>query len=280
MATLSIEELFSQLIEKNDFWSANLLLKNSFNRNVEDVESFKRFFDFSLKVARWNINLDSRITFLEQAKSGLIIFSENVDINDDILKLIQSCQKEIAATHEDIEKIEQELVVKKNNEIQQNNINLLSKLIDCKMPLQNCSTQEQFHELLIDIKNTEELIQVSYLDVEQKSLFDDLTKEYPELIKNKLNEIERKRLREYNKTAVAEFNAVFGKFKNNEDKYKNNLVELKRLVANRLFIFEADQLYNETLIFYNHVYSYIFGSLDEEGKYRLTELAIDTEKKR
>lgn len=279
MASLNVDDLFNMLMENNDIWSANLVLKNNFNKNVGDEDSFKRFFDFSIKIAKWNINLASRSTFLEQAKSALVFFSENGELKNETIELIQACQNEIASVQVEIDSVEQQLEAKRINEIKEKNIDLLSNLIECKMPLQKCEDQEQFHDLLKQIKNTEEQIHISFLDNEQKLLFDELTKEYPELIKNKLNEFERTRLKGYNKTAVTEFNEVFEQFKQNEDKYKNNIIELKRLVAKRLFRFETDQLYNETLIYYNHVYSYIFGSLDEEGKYRLTELAISTDKR-
>lgn len=45
-----------------------------------------------------------------------------------------------------------------------------------------------------------------------------------------------------------------------------------------LFSYDASKLFNETLIYYNHVYSFIFNKLDDNGKFRLTQISIDSEK--
>ncbi|PAM91453.1 hypothetical protein B4N84_28255, partial [Flavobacterium sp. IR1] len=142
------------------------------------------------------------------------------------------------ATQEEIEIAEQELENRRIQNIKELNVELLSTLVEYKLLLQKCIKQEQFHDLLEDIKSTEERIQIDFLETEQKLLISELTKEYPELIKNKLNEFEHAKVKENNKAAVAEFNEVFKQFKKDEDKYKNNLIQLKRLVS-RLFRFET-----------------------------------------
>lgn len=43
--------------------------------------------------------------------------------------------------------------------------------------------------------------------------------------------------------------------------------------------YDAGRLFNETLIFYNHVYSYIFNKLDDNGKLELTKYSIECERK-
>ena len=51
------------------------------------------------------------------------------------------------------------------------------------------------------------------------------------------------------------------------------------LVSSTLFAFDAGRLFNETLIYYNHVYSFIFGKLDDDGKLALTRYSIECERK-
>ena len=44
-------------------------------------------------------------------------------------------------------------------------------------------------------------------------------------------------------------------------------------------MFDASRLYNETLVYYNHVYNYILGQLSDEEKFTLTKYAVMSERK-
>ena len=83
---------------------------------------------------------------------------------------------------------------------------------------------------------------------------------------------------DYNKKAVVAFESAFKKFRNDEATYKNHS-QLFSLASSTLFAFDAAKLFNETLIYYNHVYSYIFSKLDEDGKLALTRFSIECERK-
>lgn len=45
-------------------------------------------------------------------------------------------------------------------------------------------------------------------------------------------------------------------------------------------MFDASRLYNETLVYYNHVYNYILNELSDEEKFTLTKYAVMCERKR
>ena len=51
--------------------------------------------------------------------------------------------------------------------------------------------------------------------------------------------------------------------------------KLKSLLVECLFSYNQEKLLQETLIYYNYVYSYIFNKLDNEGKKLMTEWAIN-----
>lgn len=74
------------------------------------------------------------------------------------------------------------------------------------------------------------------------------------------------------------YNSAFTSFKNNESRYKDKS-QLFGLVSTTLFAYDAGRLFNETLIFYNHVYAYIFNKLDDNGKLELTKYSIECERK-
>ena len=112
---------------------------------------------------------------------------------------------------------------------------------------------------------------------EQKKHYNQLNKECTENISAKIHELEYIKNIEYNKNAVNAYNIAFQKFKIDENKYKNQ-TQLFQLVSSTLFAYEASRLFNETLIFYSHVYSFIFGKLDDEGKFLLTKYSIEWQK--
>ncbi|PLT33628.1 hypothetical protein [Bacillus sp. V5-8f] len=279
MITESQNTFLEELINNNDIYSANILLKNIFSKNVSDPLVFNKFFEFCMKISRWNIDLPSRTMFLDQADSALIFFSENTDITRETLEIIQKCQAEITEVKKEISSVHYIQEDKIVDELIEKNKECLLKLTEYKFKLQKCNNQNSFQELLKRIEFTENNIQKDLLEESQQKLYEELTKDYQQIISQKLNEFERLKVKAYNKKAVQDYYYVFQEFKRDEEKHKNNFVELKRLVGRRLFCYDANQLYSETMIYYNNVYSYIFSKLDDEGKYRLTELAIDTEKK-
>ena len=93
-----------------------------------------------------------------------------------------------------------------------------------------------------------------------------------------MRQLEYKDNIDYNKKAVNAYNSAFTSFKNNESRYKDKS-QLFSLVSTTLFAYDAGRLFNETLIFYNHVYSYIFNKLDDNGKLELTKYSIECERK-
>ena len=53
---------------------------------------------------------------------------------------------------------------------------------------------------------------------------------------------------------------------------------LKNLLIDKLFSFSQEKLFPETLNYYNFVYSFIFGKLDNDGKLFMTECAINNKR--
>lgn len=192
--------------------------------------------------------------------------------------MVYACQNEVDNIRNEITRIEQIQIDRRVEDAKKEQSELILKLTEYKFALGKSRNQQEFNTLLEKIKVVEEQIDVSFLTEMDEKLYKELTMDYPNIINQKLNEFEKVKVKEYNKKAVSDFYQVFNEFKQNEDKYKTSMLELKRLVRTRLFSYDAGRLLNETIIYYNHVYSYIFGKLDEEGKYNLTELAIELEK--
>ena len=66
-------------------------------------------------------------------------------------------------------------------------------------------------------------------------------------------------------------------YKKEPSKYKDEST-LKALMTTKFFAFDTSKLFNESLVFYNHVYSLVFQEASDHLKYKLTEWALNTVK--
>lgn len=271
-------DLFEKLVSENNIWDAHTVGKNLYNRDLSNKDNFEKYFKFVILVGSYPIEIDTRKYFVTEAETALVFFSENSDMNLEQLNFIRKCRQQLMKVTNDIKELEYKTFKEENGKIVEENNNYLSELVTLKGKLFTSNQQEQFDKLLLEVNKNENSLKKEFLTDEQKELYDTLTKEYSEIISKKMADLNQRNNVQYNKTAIKDFKHVFEEFRDNEAKYKNSESQLFALVSKRLFSYDASKLFNETLIYYNHVYSFIFSKLDDDGKFRLTQISIDTEK--
>lgn len=271
-------DLFEKLVSENNIWDAHTVGKNLYNRDLSNKDNFEKYFKFVILVGSYPIEIDTRKYFVTEAETALVFFSENSDMNLEQLNFIRKCRQQLMKVTNDIKELEYKTFKEENGKIVEENNNYLSELVTLKGKLFTSNQQEQFDKLLLEVNKNENSLKKEFLTDEQKELYDTSTKEYSEIISKKMADLNQRNNVQYNKTAIKDFKHVFEEFRDNEAKYKNSESQLFALVSKRLFSYDASKLFNETLIYYNHVYSFIFSKLDDDGKFRLTQISIDTEK--
>lgn len=271
-------DLFNELIKKNEIWDAHTVGKNLYNKDLSNKELFAKYFNFVVAVSGYPIEIETRKYFINEAETALLFFSENVDMSDDALNLIIESRRKLINNANAIKDLELKHSVQQQDARINENNSSLSELVALKGKLYGAVSQEQFDKLLIEVSNIESSIHKESFTNDQKALYDSLTKEYSQIVSKKMTDLNRISCVEYNKTAMRDFKDAFNEFKANEEKYINSQSQLFNLVSKRLFSHDASLLFNETLIYYNHVYSYIFSKLDDDGKFWLTQISIDTER--
>lgn len=202
----------------------------------------------------------------------------HADLTDDIINDIHVYHNRLGAVVTDIAQLEQEEYEKQKRAIEATNTTQIKKLYTIKQKLENAKTHAEFDKLLQEISAVDAEIDHDNLTSEQKTHYDQLNKSCTDTISAKMRQLEYKDNIDYNKKAVNAYNSAFTSFKNNESRYKDKS-QLFGLVSTTLFAYDAGRLFNETLIFYNHVYSYIFSKLDDNGKLELTRYSIECERK-
>ena len=269
--------MFNEYKDAGKIQEALLIGRNMVNKAPGDSECVNAYLDF-LMLAEKLPRTDERKSFADQANLVLSFYEENADLTDDIINDIHVYHNRLGAVVTDIAQLEQEEYEKQKRAIEATNTTQIKKLYTIKQKLENAKTHAEFDKLLQEISAVDAEIDHDNLTSEQKTHYDQLNKSCTDTISAKMRQLEYKDNIDYNKKAVNAYNSAFTSFKNNESRYKDKS-QLFGLVSTTLFAYDAGRLFNETLIFYNHVYSYIFSKLDDNGKLELTRYSIECERK-
>ena len=270
-------ELFEKL-KDNFIWDAQIVGKNLFCQKPNEETIFNEYFSFCIKIATYPVEIETRTFFINEAELALNVFSEKCNIDESKLKIIQDARSELVAVSRKInEDIQSQTEEQGKSSFEANN-KVLSELSKLKSEMLHVVGQAQFDDVLKKMSDLEESLDKTILDKHQTALYNSLTRDFSTLISQKMTEITHCEDIQYNKRAAKSFKKAFDLFKENEDKYKKSDRELYGLVSGYLFAFDAKRLFNECLVYYNHVYSYIFNKLDDDGKFRFTQFSFDTPK--
>lgn len=271
-------ELFNTYKNAGKISEALLIGRNAFNRNPDNAEVFDAYFSYLCTLAETLPSFADRFHFSDQANVALSFYSENAALTEAVVGDIKAYQDRLEKICNTIYKEQQERADKQRQEKENHNSECLKKLYMLKDELRTVSSKEKFDELLGNVGHIDAEIDKESFNQKQSKMYDALTKEHTDLISSKMRELEYKENVVYNKQAADSFAKAFNQFRSNEGKYKNQ-TQLFSLVSATLFNYDASRLFNETLIYYNHVYSYIFSKLDDEGKLALTRFSIECERK-
>lgn len=269
---------YEKLKADGNISDAYLVIKNMLNRDIGNVELFIKFSELSFEIAMYQITFEERKQMISDLNTALLMFSENTDIDEYVLNLIKDTQKRIKEAYAVICDEEHGFLEKKRQTVVNQNTELLNELEKIYNAMKSAVSQDEFEAELKKIAEIEEKFDKTVFTKNQQTSYDIMSKCYTEMIGKKMEELNRQSLLDYNKSAVQGIQSVLKQFKKSESNYKNSEERLKSLLISKLFIFDTSKLFNETLIFYNHVYSLIFQTVNNELKYKMTEWALTTSK--
>lgn len=272
-----MNELVQKLKSEGNFIDAYLVAKNNLSRNIANLTCFREFIDLALEIAGYNIVFDERKQYVSDANAALAMFSEAVVIDEDVITIIKMVRSKINEVTKTILEAEQNYFEDVNRKIQDQNTEQLNKLVQIYDTIQSAQTQHDFDVALAKVSDVEAQLQKQAFSKDQAETYEKLTQQYSQAISQKMEAINKNELLAYNKRAIACFNEVFTAFKREPSKYKDEST-LKALMTTKFFAFDSSKLFNESLVFYNHVYSLVFQESPDMLKYKLTEWALNTAK--
>ena len=271
-------ELFNKYYLEQRFYDALLVGRNQVNRNPGNIECFEEYFYLLLKLANELPILSEGSSYLNQADVALAFFEENVELDDTMVLRISKYHSELDRVIKTLKK-DSDVEADRNRKANKDQINkFLKELTRDRDRISQAKTQEKLNQILTNISITDQQIDHSLMSEKQNAIYNELNQSMTDLISRKMREFEHQKNIDYNRQAVDAFARAFSDFKTNEDTYKADNALLYELTSKSLFGYDASRLFNETLVYYNHVYSYIFSKLDDNGKLTLTRYAIECEK--
>jgi len=270
-----MNELIKKLRDEGNFTDAYLVAKNDLSRNIDNLNCFRTFIDIALEIASYNILFEERKQYITDANVALTMFSESVVMDEDAINIIKNTRIQIDEMAQKVLAEEQDFFESESRKIQDENTEHLGTLVKIYDDIQKSKTQTEFDAALANVADVEALLQKQFFTKEQSGVYEKLTKQFSQAISEKMEAINKSELLEYNKRAVACFNDVFTAFKREPSRYKDES-SLKALMTTKFFAFDSSKLFNESLVFYNHVYSLVFQESPDALKYKLTEWALNT----
>ena len=266
-------QLMSKYLAEGKVYEALLVGQNIAFKNCNKA-NFEGYWNLLIKLSKETDDLLIASKYVEQANALIAFFAESVELNDEIVKFIIQKRQQLdlinSELHQKVLNKEQEMIdanVKKNNEY----LSLINKLADNIVDIDD---EEQFKKRLEQIRLIDVEILKEYLTSEQKNEYERLTNKCSQIVAEKTGYFEHKKNVDYNNRAVEAYERAFNFIKTGKgfDSHSDIIKEM--------FTFDASRLFAETIIYYNHVYTYIFSKLADEEKLMFTKVAINLSKKR
>lgn len=267
-----MKDLFLKYKENGKVSEALIVGQNMFNKFPGEKEYFEPYFTLLAELAA-NGDAAQRTGFLQQAMAAIAAFSENADLTEETVEYIAEKEALLEGIYDSIEAEKENKrreAVKQKIQFNDDALSLIEKLLS---QIEGVKSNDEFEKIIQNIGKVDSSIDKDYLSERQMTKYSELTKASSNAVSAKMAYFEKEKTTEYNLRAIEAYEKVFEMFKN------NNIPDLHKNVIKNLFAFDAKMLYNETLVYYNHVYNYILSKLDDEGKFKLTKYAILSEKR-
>lgn len=266
-------DIFNEYCDAGKIKQALIVGHNMVNQNPGNKEFFEGYFRYLISLVNKQ-EIENAKAFLGQATSSLAFFSENVVMDKEMVEFILEKEDELNNSSKSIYEKEENMkkeAIKKEVIYNNDALSLLEQLLNKMI---KCTNENDFNECLNNLGKIDQSINRDRLSRAQEEKYVELTKKCSDIVSEKTTYFKSIENREYNMRAVEAYENVFKMFKNGQ------VIESHKDCIKSLFMFDMSRLYNETIVYYNHVYNYVLGKLSDEEKFLMTKYAIMCEKKR
>lgn len=144
--------------------------------------------------------------------------------------------------------------------------------------VQIIKSRKELDEIVESISSVESSLDKDAFNEKELNEYNLLSKKLSDILPKKLDTFKKMEERDFNNEAIEIIKQSFDLFTNDEKKYKKIDDAFKSDIAEKMFSLDSSRMSAETYSYYNFVYGYMFGKLDNENKYNLTLLALQYSK--
>lgn len=256
-----MKDLFNKYVKQNKITEALLLGQNMLSRDCKR-ESLELYLNLLFQLINYEKQIELIQRNCDQGYDAISYFCDNALLDENDIIYVKN-QKSILDSLVDEKIIKPKLIFNKDA------LSLIGKLADKVLVV---NSEQDLNKVIEQIKSIDERVDSSYFSFDEKKKYESLTNKCSSNINLKIEHFENLKKIDYNNKAVAAYSDAYEFFKkgNNFDDHSN--------IIKGLFSFDNSKLFSETIIYYNHVYSYIFNKLSDDDKLNLTKVAINMQK--
>lgn len=246
--------LFDKFKLEGDVEKTILVGQNMLNKNSGSREVFDKYFEYLIELVDSN---EKYRGYLQKAEMALSFYAENAELTEQTIEYILGRYNLIRNIRDNM--------IRKSCLDNEETLKLIERLIN---RMGNTSEKDSFNNDLTRVEKMDMLLDKDNFTAEQQELYASISKKCATIVENRLRYFERKKNIEYNLQAVSSYEKVYQLFKG------NNCPNNHEQIMKEFFSYDASRLFNETLVYYNQVYSYILSKLNDKDKFLLTKAAI------
>ena len=265
--------LFEKYLYEGKFSEALLVGQNMFNKDSGNIEAFQKYAGTLLELAAANQTLiPTAKYYCYRAELAVDFFAENTALDESIVDIIMEIKERISNIRAELAAKEyagRKAVFREKAEENEKTLHVIQKLSPA---LSNATKKQELHKILEQIQQLDGVLEQEFFTEPQEQLYQQISRECAIITDAKIRYFNHKQNVDYNLKALEAYERVYRLLKEAE-----NMEDCKEITRD-FFAFDTSRLFNETLVYYNHVYSYILSKMDDRGKFHMTKLAIQCEK--
>lgn len=269
----TLNNLFDKYLYEGRFSEALLVGQNIFNQDSGNIEFFQKYAGTLLELAASRqTSVPIAKNYCDRAELAVEFFAENAVLDESIVDGIMEKKECIAKIRTELaarEYAERKAVFREYAEGNEKTLNIIQKL---NRALSHVTEKQELNKILNQIQQLDGVLEKEYFTEYQEQLYQQISGECASITDAKIRYFNHTKNVDYNLKALEAYEKVYRLLKNAEN------VEECKGITREFFAFDTSRLFNETLVYYNHVYSYILSKMDDRGKFNMTKLAIQYEK--
>jgi len=231
------------------------------------------YLDYLIRLSDAASSPSKKLAYIDRADTVLEYFSENALLNEGVVSSIKEYKERLeerrSAVAEEIAAKERDAALS-GEKYNADALSLIERLAD---NILSVTDEESLNRIVDNVKRVDKSIETEFLTDEQAIEYERLTAKCQDAVTKKLSALEEERNRDYNLRAIEAFDKALRLIKNAET------IETTEKIIIDFLSFDASRLTTETMIYYNHVYSFIFSKLSDEERFAFTKKAIILQKR-